>query len=702
MKSLAKYVNVFQGCDTIDLPQPEGVAARWLFVKAQCGNTTPAAALPFGRMSVCAYTGGYPTGYGNRRPNSCGRARVFDAPVSGFSHLHVSGTGAIHAYYNFALTSAVREGLLPISERIVEERGEPGYYSATLSSGVKFEGSVSHRLAYHRYTLKEGGVIRIDFANCGLSPALDDFGRHYFDLPSDGAVALVSDRRVTARATFKGIPLYFAAEVSAADSATLWEDYAAISDKEYTQKKPTSRFGAAFCVGGDAVLRMAISFDSCEAAEKMLDSETMTFDEARCEALRIWEEYLGRVEVDTENEELLEIFYSNLYHSLVKPASGEGESFLYDVKNTDGKFYYDLGTLWDMYKTALPLIFTLYSKEGEGIAETLLTLTEKYKRSPINVTLAENNDCPEQARMLAEICLADYYLRGGRVSGERIVRATDSDLLTHTDFLESGLTERYTHVLDICDALAAVAKIARECNMSECAERFEGLSRGWRRVYDEKTGLLGEGSRYYEGDNYNYSFRLQHDMEERVKLCGREKFVSLLDGFFGFTREALEQSLVPELDPLSFGIHSFEGFNNESDMEAPYAYSFAGRHDRVCEVLSAAKKYMFTCGRGGLPGNNDSGALSSAYVWSFLGIHPVAGQDLMMIGTPSHNGATLKLMNGKTFKITVYDNNSSHIYVKKALLNGKEIENYRFSVRDMMVGGELELYMSESSICGAD
>ena len=696
MKSPLKYVNVFHGCDTIDLPRPEGVAARWLFVKAQCGNTTPAAVLPFGKMSVCAYTGGYPTGYGNRRPNSCGRPREFDAPVSGFSHLHVSGTGAIHAYYNFALTSAVREGLLPISERIVEERGEPGYYSATLSSGVKFEGTVSRSLAYHRYTLKEGGVIRIDFANCGLSPALNDFGRSYYDLPSDGAVTLVSDSRVTAHATFKGIPLYFATEVSAADSATLWEDYVAISDKEYIQKKSTSRFGAAFCVGGDAFLRMAISFDSCDSAEKMLDAENRSFDEARADASRIWEEYLGRIEIDTDDVELLENFYSNLYHSLVKPASGEGESFLYDIKKADGRFYYDLGTLWDMYKTALPLIFTLYGKEGEGIAETLLTLTEKHKRSPINVTLAENNDCPEQARMLTEICLADYYLRGGRVSGERIVRVAESDLSTHTDFLNTGLTERFTHVLDICDALSAVAKIAGECGMLESADRFKSLAAGWRRVYDEGTGLLGEGSRYYEGDNYNYSFRLQHDMEERVKLCGREKFVSLLDSFFGFTREPVEQSTVPELDPLGFGIHSFEGFNNESDMEAPYAYSFAGRHDRVCEVLSAAKKYMFTLGRGGLPGNNDSGALSSAYVWSFLGIHPVAGQDLMMVGTPSHNGATLKLMNGKEFEIKVYDNYSSHIYVKKALLCGREIENYSFSVRDMMAGGVLELYMSDS------
>ncbi|MBS7361211.1 MAG: hypothetical protein KIG24_02625, partial [Oscillospiraceae bacterium] len=59
-----KYVNVFQGCGEIDLPTPAGIAAKWFFIKAGCGNTLPAATLPFGAMSVSPYSGGYPTGYG--------------------------------------------------------------------------------------------------------------------------------------------------------------------------------------------------------------------------------------------------------------------------------------------------------------------------------------------------------------------------------------------------------------------------------------------------------------------------------------------------------------------------------------------------------------------------------------------------------------------------------------------------------------
>ena len=66
-----------------------------------------------------------------------------------------------------------------------------------------------------------------------------------------------------------------------------------------------------------------------------------------------------------------------------------------------------------------------------------------------------------------------------------------------------------------------------------------------------------------------------------------ERFAALCDRFFGYT-DAADTS------------GRFEGFNNETDMEAPYAYFYAGRHDRLCEVIDAGLTYMFTTGRGGI------------------------------------------------------------------------------------------------------
>ena len=692
MKKISSYVNVFQGSGEIDLPKPEGLAKKWLFIKAQCGNTTPAAAYPFGKTTVCAYTGGYPTGYDNRLPNTCGKPRKMDGKVRGFSHMHVSGTGAIRDYYNYAVVSALPcDKLSPMLEDFVSEEGHPGYYSATLSSGVKFEGTVSKKIALHRYTMPRAGVLQIDFSNDGMVRSDDEFLKRFFGYPSKMEIKIISDDTVTAHGVFKGVDLYFAARCGGTCGVFLWNDYKKVEGKELVPDDLTLRFGAAFNVPEKSELRLAISFHDTASALKMLDEETRSLEEILSDTEEVWEEHLGKIKVESADEKFLEIFYSNLYHTLIKPCTGTGESFRYDIKK-GGKFCFDLSTLWDIYKTALPLIFSLYPEISEEIVQTLLYIIESERHSPITLTVAKNSDDSVQARMLAEIAFADYYFRYGSF-GERMLRAAEFDLESNPDFLESGYCERYTHIIDICEALGAMAEIAGELGKEETKKRFERLAENWVRAYDSSTGLLSTDSNYYEGDNYNYSFRLLRTMEERIALCGKEKFINDLDLLFGYTREDVEMPTEPEVDPLLLGIHSFEGFNNESDMEAPYAYIFADRQDKTCEIVSAGHKYMFADGRGGIPGNNDSGGLSSCYIWNALGIFPVAGQDLVLIGSPKIEAATLALGNGKTLNIKVHNLGENKIYTEKALFCGKEITDFKISVREIMNGGELEIFM---------
>ena len=151
--------------------------------------------------------------------------------------------------------------------------------------------------------------------------------------------------------------------------------------------------------------------------------------------------------------------------------------------------------------------------------------------------------------------------------------------------------------------------------------RLLNLAKHWRNAYGA-DGLMSEDSPYYEGDRYTYSFRLQKNMEERVALAGgKERFAQLLDRFFGFGCESVKQlthrGAAKEIAESRY--HRFEGFNNECDMETPYAYIYADRHDRLCEILDECVRRSFGTGRSGLPGNNDSGGLSSLFVWNVLG-----------------------------------------------------------------------------------
>ena len=104
MSNYINDVDVFLGTGIVDLPKPEGIAKTWHFIKAITGNNTPAAILPFGKISACAYTAGYSSGYGHRYVNCDPYGlRTFgkEHKCRGFSHLHQHGTGTIGVYYNY-------------------------------------------------------------------------------------------------------------------------------------------------------------------------------------------------------------------------------------------------------------------------------------------------------------------------------------------------------------------------------------------------------------------------------------------------------------------------------------------------------------------------------------------------------------------------------------------------------------------------
>ncbi len=669
------YVNVFQGQGELDLPKPEGIAAKWFFIKAGTGNTSPAAMLPFGAMSVAPYSGGYPTGYGDHYPNSFSRPRHFEEgkKLYGFAHIQQSGTGAIGYYYNYLLVTPryPASALLRLPE---EEAATPGYYTCKLED-ITCELTASARVALHKYTFaQEKGEIVIDLSHNDL---------HYPGLkPARSAV--ISARKTgedTLLVTLRhdGIFLYFALR---------GENIALVDD--HTARVPAGK--------GENLLAVAVSLRSEEKAMKAL-SEVGSFEETKKAAEETWEAALSAIEIETRDEKIREIFYSNLYHSLIKPADWAGESFIFPG---DGPFFTDFATFWDMYKTALPLIFLLYKEEGEGIVESLLKTGEALGELPNSIGLNDQYLMhASQARMLGAYALLTAYRYGVKMDAGRMLRVIESDMFAENkkDFTVEGKCRSHTWMLDMADCAALTAEVARERGELSLAEKLEPLAAQWKKVYDPETGLLKADSNYYEGTLYNYSFRQMVKMDERIALAGgKEKFVGLLDAFFGYGAPDVTLPTDPvNEEPVREGMKlgRFEGFNNESDTEAPFSYVYAGRHDRSCEIIRAGMKYMFTTGRGGIPGNNDSGALSSYYVLMAVGLFPVAGQDLFILASPFVDQATLHLASGKTLEITVENNAEENIYVEKATFNGEEVKDFFLPAHEIMKGGKLHFVMKK-------
>ena len=678
MQDCCKYVNVFQGCGEIDLPKAEGIAARWFFIKAGCGNTSPAACLPFSAMSAGPFSGGYPTGYGDHMPNSHSRPAHFaeGKGLLGFSHLQQSGTGAIGYYYNYAVVTPRYAGS-PERRAPGKETGEPGYYAAVLED-ISCELTVAGRTALHRYTFgSPGGEAAVDFTNNGVNIPNRDKQEVY-----GLKVQRVDAFAATAEATVEGVKIFFAVRANSPVTCTA---------TGLTIPAPKT---------GPLLLWVSLSPVSAEKALSRVN-ETPDFDTARREARAKWNAALSKIKIETPDEKIKEIFYSNLYHSLVKPADWSGESFLYG----DAPFTVDLNTLWDMYKTELPLLFAVYGEEiGEKVCETLLRLCETLGFMPNSIGLSDEYAKPNgQARMLGSYALLTAYRYGLKVDPARILKNLKTDLLApdKRDFTETGRCVSHTFLLDMAEICTLGADLAEECGDGETAAFLRPFGRLWRRAYDPATGLLGADASYYEGTLYNYSFRQMADMDARIALAGgKERFVLLLDRFFGYGAPEVTLPTDPaDYAPVEAGMKlgRFEGFNNESDTEAPWSYIYAGRQDRTCEVVRAGMKYMFTAGRGGIPGNNDTGALSSYYVLAAAGLFPVAGQDLFLLGSPFVPKTQFSLTGGNTLTVLAPGTDDKHIYVKSVRFNGRELPGFRISAKELLAGGTLEFTMAEKA-----
>lgn len=687
MTDYNKYVDVFMGCSDIDLPKPEGVAATWHFIKALCGNTHPGAVLPFGRMSCCCYSGGYSAGYGSNRVNCGGKIdKLFDSnKCKGFSHLHLSGIGFIGKFYNYAVTSPfygdIGRAFLP--RNMKNEHAKPGLYGTTIicdEGDIDCNVTVTEYNALHTYRFdSEGGRIAVDFSNDGL---YRESGNAY-GLSDHSELFRMSESEAGASVIMQGIKLYIYIRCSHAGTCSLWRGNGESCGITLDLERTEERFGAVFDIRGrKAEITLAVSAKSFDDARECVLDETLSFDEASAAAYEKWNDALGKIEIEAD-ERTKRIFYSNLYHSFVKPSDRSGESLF----GSDGGFAVDYNTLWDQYKTHLPLVFTFFSDMRKKTLETFLAVERYSGLLPHNLMLDANiNIEVQQARTLAQHVIADAYFRAEKngvvidsIPAAEIISTSVRDIFRsdYVDFTVNGHCARATHQLDMAEACRSIAVIARECGDEATAEQLDKLNESWQGSFDS-NGMMRADSQYYEGNLWNYSFRLMHDMKARIELCGSDEieakaeFLRRLDRFFGFTDKDDKTA-------------RFEGYNNETDMETPYAYHFAGRRDRMCEVLRAGMNYMFTEGRGGLPGNNDSGGLSSCFIWNAIGLFPLSGQDKMIIGAPIIKKAVLHLSNGKPFTII----NESGDVTDTAELNGVILSDMTLSVRQMMQGGTL-------------
>ena len=714
-------IDPFIGTAATALPAAQGLAATWWWPKPQVGNTHPGATSPLGMVSACAYSGAYPTGYGRYDKNTEGVPDLlFDRlQASGFTHFQQSGTGAIRKYYNYVRVTPMVEPLDALDQAwaLHDEVAQPGYYAATLDTGTRCEITVGAKVAVHRYTFPEHHNARVvvDLSCGGLGI---ERGR---TVPLRAQVESMGKGRAQGTVVMEGVPLSVYMEVDAprAWRQMLWHDRRLIDggtrlDFDSIRRTSLRPFGLLFLgpiKGSHTVeIRLGFSLRGCEQARDNLYRESGTlpqaFDAVRASTHARWGEHLYRVNVEGGTPARRTVFATALYHSLIKPCIADDESPFWPDSSP---FAFDVCTMWDIYKTQIPLLAAIAPHRAVDLLESLNRVYEEEGNFPIGYRMARGPDrFFRQASALVHTALADAHALGATdLDWNWVLVHMDDDLrrMYGEDFFDKGVVHPITHTLDLAYACHCTATVARALGDRRLADELEGRSRHWAAAFETSTGLL-RNSEYYEGGKWNYSFRLLHDMAARISLAGGDEgFAGMLDTFFGYGAPPVTQPGVrpdPAEMAAGYALNRFEGLNNEPDMEAPWAYLYAGRPDRTAEVVHAALTWQFGTGPGGLPGNDDSGGLSSWYVWASLGLFPVAGQNLFLVSAPAFERAELRI-GERDFVIETTGHCETPIgadgldrpvpaqYVQSATFNGRPLDAAYLAALDVHRGGRLHV-----------
>ncbi|MBE6364344.1 MAG: hypothetical protein E7053_01170 [Lentisphaerae bacterium] len=660
MKNFAQFADPFWGNGPCTTPAGEDLAKHWNWLKAQTGNTHPGALMPFGWVSVLPFSGAYSSGYGCNGPSSEGvTPQISDRKCAyGFTHFHTSGTGFLGEFYNyFLIQPAIHNTNTAHLSELTDESAHPGYYSGKLVDyGVDFELTANKYAAFHRCKFAaKGGKITVDTTQAGLKIPIN----HYQEKIFNTHCVNCGDGWAEGFITVNGVEIFFALKV--------------IAD---IRKQAIFNGIIEFDIDGDnAESIIAFSLlSTADARHRAEETVKAGFDNTRIQAENAWNDILSKIDTGFATDLERNIFYSALYHSLLKPVDA-------------GIEYTDFQTMWDIYRTQLPLMMMIAPAEAKKMLYSMIKTIKRIGFFPCAYLMSRDYKRHDmQATALAVYTLCDGFFRN-------LLTQADYPALKEVFLLEfahaSTENKSPTHILDLAGAAHAAYQVAAECNDHEFAAELQQKSQIWRTAYDRNTGLLTADAPYYEGTHWNYSFRPHCQMNERIALAGgKEKFEAMLDKFFAF-------GCTDEYDrPRPIIPDRFEGMNNESDMETPAAYLWCGRADKQAKIHDVIRRWMFFDGPGGCPGNNDSGGLSSWYIFSCLGLYPLTGTRYCLLTTPSVTEANIDI-DGKTLTIKVRKESPSAIYPAGYEFNGEKFTEPYLPIARLHEGGVLQFTLCD-------
>jgi predicted alpha-1,2-mannosidase len=683
----------------------------------------------------------------NRDSNS-GYSPDMDQPLYGFSQLHVSGTGGGPKYGNISIMpfGGDFENIMQSSLR-EQEMASAGYYSVLLNKWkIKAELTTSPKVAFYRFAFKDHTKkgIKIDAGEfLGENHVPDTEAQQFVG----SEIEVVSATELRGYSRIRGgwnnggpYTVYFHIVVNHPfHDFTTWKG-SKLSRGAKLQVDSGEKTGALLYfsdqVSDTLQVKIGISFISSSKAKENISVEVpaWNFNKVLEQCRQRWENLLQRVEPDASAPfDQKKLFYTALYHTMLMPVDRTGENPLW---TNDQPYYDDFYCIWDTFRTSQPLITLISPSRQASVINAMLNIYQHEGYLPEG--RSGNYNGRTQGGSNAEVVLADAFAKGLKGinydlafnamlknatvppggNEEQEGRGGLSDYnnkgYVSTDYVRSGnRTVEYAYN-DYC-----IARVAKGLGYMNEYFRFSKQSDSWQNLWRnyEDHGARGfimpkdnsgnwvdsikcDGSNgkanyirytplaqdwpiclcwwcgaFYEASSWEYSLYMPHDVATLIrKSGGRERFQARLDTLFK---------------------NKYYNVGNEPSFLSPSLYHWIGRPDLSADRIREIIDKNYNTSRSGIPGNDDSGAMSSWLAFHMIGLYPNAGQSYYLITAPYFKQTVIHQENGKDFKVVTKNLSSKNKYIRSCLLNGKPFNQSWIEHQNIVNGGELFLEMSD-------
>ncbi|MFF7211977.1 GH92 family glycosyl hydrolase [Streptomyces sp. NPDC008238] len=499
--------------------------------------------------------------------------------------------------------------------------------------------------------------------------------------------------------------------------------------------------------GGPVNVKVGISYVSQAGADANLAAENpprRSFDSVRDAARRAWRDRLGAIKVGGGTDAERTTFYTALYHAMMHPNVINDSDRRY--RGADGEVHtvarghraqYGTFSGWDVYRSQVQLLTLLSPRTGSDIAQSLYELArqnggvwDRWLHGAAGTHVMNGDPSPAALAGIRAFGGTDFDLRGALDSLAKAATVpTEADLspagkpilsVGQRPSLDKYLKLHYmpsvsnawggaAETLEMSGADFALSQLATAAGDKRTAADFARRSQWWQNNFnlaaDPGGGYIANrdadgswvtgftpatGNGFVEGTAAQYTWMVQHDPAGLfAAMGGRDEARERLDAFFhkadgswAFTGSGGDKS---EMD-------------NEPSTNVPYLYAYAGEPYRTQETVRAAMGALWSTKPGGIPGNDDLGAMSSWYVFSALGMYPqVPSRAELVLASPLFPRIEIDRPAGNDISIRATGAAADAPYVRSLKVDGRTSDRPWLPASFVEDGGRLDYTLSRTA-----